>query len=193
MDVNRLTPEEQEALSYLVNKANGGSTAPGIAPPVPEDRKFGEAPPPNPATVTRVIPPEEWVDKQINTLSAVGEANYRAGITRPKKNPIEAGIAAQPKYEAAMRDPATLKRRESSLRKTNMDEWAAMSEKVGAGRLVAGVTERRFKVERFVAGYQPKLAAHLRTVDAMPDVTDADRERRMVENLRGLKKIKGTV
>lgn len=193
MDVNNLTPDEQQALSYLVNKANGGESSRGVAPPVPEDRKFGEAPPPNPATVTRVIPPEEWVSKQINTMSAVGETNYRAGITRPKKNPIEAGIAAQDKYEAKMRDPNVLKRRVEKLRKTNMDEWAAMAERVGAGRLVSGVVERRFKVERFVGGYQPKLMGHLRSIDAMPDVTDADRERRMIENLKGLKKLKGTV
>lgn len=191
MDLSKLTPAEQALLASLVDKATAEERAPGYPPPVPEDRAFGEAPPPNPATIQRVPSPEEWVSKQIRTLEAVGEQNYRAGITRPRKNPIQAGIEAQGKYEAKMRDPAVLARRKTALEKTNMDEWAAMAERIGAGRLVAGVTERRYKVERFVAAYVPKLATHLREIDALPAITDADRERRMLENLRGLKKLKG--
>jgi hypothetical protein len=162
----------------------------GHAPDV-RDRQWGESPPPNPATVTRLIPASEWLAKQIGNLQAVGETNYRSGITRPKKDPIAAGIAAQPAYEAAMRDPATLKRREAGLRRTNMEEWVSMSERIGAARLVQGVVERQYKVERFLQGYVPKLLAHLARIDALPNVTDADRERRMVVNLQGLRGLKG--
>lgn len=170
--------------------AENEQRGPGYPPEV-TDRKFGEAPPPNPATVQRLKTPEQWVGKQIDNLQAVGETNYRKGITTPKKDPIKAGIDAQGKYEAEMRKPEVLARRAKELAKTNMDEWASMAERLGAGRLVTGVTERRYKVERFVGKYQPALLGHLRTLDAMPDVTDADRERRMLDNLRGLKKLKG--
>jgi len=90
-----------------------------------------------------------------------------------------------------MKKEEVLKRREEALRATNMDEWAAMAEILGADKLVDGVEKRRYKVERFVEKYQPALKAHLDVIDAMPDVTDADREKRMIENLRGLKKLKG--
>ena len=163
---------------------------PGTPPPA-GNRRFGEAPPPNPPTVQRLPTAAQWVAKQIGNLTAVGATNYAAGITRPKKDPIQAGIAAQAKYEAEMRKPEVLKRRETQLRKTNMDEWAAMAERLGTNRLVEGVTQRQYKVERFVGNYQPKLESHLRTIDALPDVTDGDRERRMIENLRGLKGLKG--
>ena len=163
---------------------------PGVPPPE-GDRRFGEAPPPNPPTVQRLPTANQWVAKQVGNLSAVGQTNYAAGITRPKKDPIAAGIAAQGKYEAAMRKPEVLARRAEQLKKTNMDEWASMAERLGAGRLVEGVTQRQYKIERFVGNYVPKLEAHLRVVDALPDVTDADRERRMLENLKGLKKLKG--
>ena len=152
---------------------------------------WGECPPPNPATVTRLIPAAEWEAKQIGNLQAVGETNYRAGITRPKKDPIAAGIAAQGAYESAMRDPNVLARRVSGLKRTNMEEWASMSERLGAARLVTGVVERRYKVQRFLTGYVPKLLTHLSRIDALPNVTDADRERRMVENLKGLRALKG--
>lgn len=193
MDLSRLSPDEQQQLVGLVEKANG-DPPPGTPPPYDESqRAFGECPPPNPATVTRLIGATEWVDKQITTIQAVGESHYREGITRPKKDPIQAGIAAQGAYEAAMRDPAVLKRREAALKQTNMDEWVSMAERVGAGRLVTGVVERRYKVERAIGNLQPKLAALLSRIDALPNVTDADRERRMVENLRGLRALKGTV
>jgi len=35
------------------------------------------------------------------------------------------------------------------------------------------------------------LVSHLASVDALADVTDSDREQRMLENLRGLKALKG--
>jgi hypothetical protein len=187
-----LTEEELAIINDRRSHATPSNPEARGYPPPDEDRQFGEAPRPNPATVTRLIPATEWVSKQVGNLQAVGETNYRAGITRPKKDPIQAGIAAQPAYEAAMRDPATLKRRESGLRRTNMDEWSSMSERVGARRLVEGVVERRYKVERFVGSFQPKLAAHLQHIDALPAVTDADRERKMVENLKGLRALKGT-
>jgi len=90
-----------------------------------------------------------------------------------------------------MRDQNVLKRREAGLRRTNMEEWGLQCETIGASRLVEGVTSRRPKVERAVAALHSKLSTHLRAIDAMPNVTPADRERRMVENLRGLRAMKG--
>lgn len=191
IDMNLLSTEERDQLDRLLNKANAPAHQPGVAPPTPADRPWGVAPPPNPPTITRITSPANWVEKQISTLSAVGEQNYRLGITQPKKDPIKAGIASQAKYAAQMAKPEVIARRAEGLGKTNMDEWASMSERIGAGRLVQGVTERRYKVERFVGRFQPLLASHVARLDAMPDVTDSDRERRMVENVRGLKALKG--
>lgn len=188
-----VTPEE---LTEIQARRTSDPTPGTRGQPMPYDeshREWGVAPPPNPPTVTRLVAPADWVAKQIRNLSAVGEQNYREGITRPKRDPIQAGIAAQGAYEAKMRDPAVLKRREAGLRRTNSDEWASMAERIGASRLVSGVTERVFKVERAVTALHGKLSQHLQRIDAMPNVTDADRERRMVENLRGLRSIKGTV
>ena len=51
----------------------------------------------------------------------------------------------------------------------------------------------RSKVEQKVQAYHQQLTGHLQRIDAMPDVTDADRERRMVENLKGLRAMKGRI
>jgi len=143
------------------------------------------------ARVVRILPPEEWKKRQLETLRSVGRANYAQGISMPKKDPIEAGIAAQDRYEEQMRKDEVLKRREAALRATNMADWFAYASTLGAERLVDGVVKREKKVDRFIRGWQPVLSDHVATIDALPDVTDADRENRMLENLRGLKAKKG--
>ncbi|MBW2559542.1 MAG: hypothetical protein JRE40_01680 [Deltaproteobacteria bacterium] len=143
------------------------------------------------AAVKRLLSPEEWKKRQIDTLKSVGEANYKVGIASPKRDPIEAGIAAQDRYEAQMKKDEVLKRREEALKKTSMAEWYKYASELGAARLVDGVTKREAKVGDFVRAFQPLLLDHVNKIDALPDVTDSDRENRMVENLRGLKALKG--
>lgn len=143
------------------------------------------------ATVTRVISPTAWKDRQINTLKAVGESNYKVGISKPRKDPIEAGIAAEEKYAANTKRAIDEGRRAAALGKTSMAEWYKYSSDLGAGRLVEGVVKREAKVTKFVTTFQPMLVSHLASVDALADVTDSDREQRMLENLRGLKALKG--
>lgn len=190
-NIENLEAQEQIELQRLMEKLENGKPNPESPPAEPTDRAFGEAPTPNPATITRVLDPKDWVDKQIDTMIAVGRDNYLRGIKHPKKDPIKAGIAAQGKYEAKMKDPKVLARRKSGLQKTNVDEWVLMAETLGADKIVDGVVKRRFKIERWVAKYQPLLKAHLAAIDAMPDVTEADREAKMLANKRGLQKLKG--
>ncbi len=141
--------------------------------------------------VSRLLPPDEWRKRQIGNLKAVGEQNYRQGIERPKKDPIEAGIAAEDKWAARIKEAIEEKRRAKALQATNMQEWAAFAEQIGASRLVEGVTKREVKVDRFVKGWQPLLLDLVQKIDQMPAVTDSDMEQRMLENLRGLKALKG--
>lgn len=192
LNIDQLTPQERDVIIAM----RAGQAAAPAAPPGDEPaeggRRWGEYPPPNPATPTRLIPATDWVEKQITGVQSVGATNYAAGITRPKRDPIKAGIDAQPAYEAAMRDANVLKRRVAGLQKTSMDVWALQCETLGAQRLVDGVVSRRPKIEARVSELHRKLTAHLARIDAMPNVTPADRERRMVENLRGLRAFRGS-
>ena len=143
------------------------------------------------ATVTRVLSPEAWKERQISTLKAVGEANYKVGIAKPRKDPIAAGIAAEAKYAAETKKAIEAGSRKAALEKTSMAEWYKYTSDIGAGRLVDGVVKRVAKVDKFIKTFQPMLVSHLASVDALADVTDSDREQRMLENLRGLKALKG--
>jgi len=140
--------------------------------------------------VKRILDPETWKKRQLETLKAVGEANYSVGITFPKHDPIKKGIEKEKKYAQAMKKVIEEQRRKKGLEFTDISEWYAYSDKF-KGRLVEGVVIRENEVAKFVDGYNPILLDHLKKIDPMPDVTDREREEKMLENLRGLKAIKG--
>ena len=143
------------------------------------------------AVVKRLLSPTEWADRQVETLRAVGRKNYEVGIAGPKDDPIAAGIRAQPRYVEQMSKAEVLERRKTALEKTSMAEWYKYSKEIGAENLVKGVEKRKAKVTAFTTAFQPMLADHLSKIDALPEVTDSDRETKMLENLRGLKALKG--
>jgi len=191
MGLENLTPEEAQELARLMDKVEGTSN--------PEDdareqkREWGKPPKPNPATVQRLLPPTEWVEKQLSTLSAVGRENYLRGCRFPRKDPIKEGAsdAAQKKYEAKMKDPKILKLRQQKLKKRTIEDWISMVEELGADKLVDGVVKRRHKIERFVGNWHRLLTEHLKTIDDMPTTTREQREAKMIANKRGLEELKG--
>lgn len=143
------------------------------------------------SSVTRILSPDQWKKRQIETLKSVGEANYKVGIASPRKDPIQAGIDAQDRYAAQMKKDEVLARRKTGLEKTDMASWFKYSSELGAGRLVEGVVKREAKVDDFIRTWHPLLSAHVGKIDALDNISDSDRETRMIENLRGLKALKG--
>lgn len=145
----------------------------------------------NTATVKRVLSPDDWAKRQIDNLKAVGRSSYLTGIASPKADPIERGIATEGKYAAETRKAIEAGARKAALQKTNMAEWYKYSHDIGADKIVDGVVKREAKVKGFVGAWQPMLTSHLAKIDALAEETDAERESRMLENLRGLKALKG--
>lgn len=143
------------------------------------------------AVVTPILKPEEWRSRQIGNLKAVGETNFRVGIAAPRADPIERGIATEEKYAAEIKKAIDEKRRQKALKATNIDEWYSYSVAIGAPRLVEGVAKREVEVKQFIDTFQPMLLAHTEEIRKMPEVTDAEREQRMLTNVRGLKGLKG--
>lgn len=144
------------------------------------------------SSVKRVISPTEWVDRQIDTLKQVGKKNYLIGIASPKADPIERGIATEGKFKEAMTKALENESRKKGLQKTDMAEWYLYAKELGAEKLVAGVEKRKPKITKFVSAWHPTLVSHLGKIDALDETTDSDRENKMLENLRGLKALKGS-
>jgi len=145
------------------------------------------------ATVQRVLPPDQWRKKQLETLRRVGRPNYLTGIAFPAKDPIEAGKsdAAEARYAAMMRIVLEEKRRVKGLEPVTMDEWYRYARDIGADILVDAVTKREAKVARFVNSWQPLLIDHLSKIDPMSVETLEDRINRAAANIRGLAALRG--
>jgi len=147
---------------------------------------------PERVVVQRLLPPDKWIDRQLGTLKAVGEKNYGVGIAAPKKDPIEAGIAAEDRYAAEVKLAIEEKRRAKALEATNIDEWFNYSTRIGKPRLVDGVVQREKEVHDFVKPWQPILLDHLAKIDPMTTVTLKNRIDKAVANMEGLAALRGT-
>jgi len=146
---------------------------------------------PTSATVTRILDPTTWRDRQIGNLKAVGDTNYKIGIAHPRADPIVAGINAEPAFADAMKKVVDGKLRAAGLKGTDIAEWYKFSSEIGAGRVVEGVTKRETKISKFLDKYQPLLKTHVDAMDKLPTGTDAERKDKMIKNLEGLKALHG--
>jgi len=142
-------------------------------------------------TVTRLIKPEKWIERQLGNLKAVGEPNYLVGISYPKKDPIAEGIAAEEIYAAEVKKAIDEKRRAKALATTNIEEWFGYTKEIGAPRLVEGVTKREKEVRDFVNPWHTILSSHIAELDKMPKVTLRQRIDKAVKNIEGLVALKG--
>jgi len=145
---------------------------------------------PTRATVTRILSPDKWVERQIKNLKDVGERNYRVGLAFPKKDPIAAGIEAEAVWAAQVKIAIEEERRRKALEATNMDEWYAYSQAF-AGRLVDGVVTREKEVHDFVKPWHSILEGHLAEIDKLPSITLKGRSDKAVSNMEGLAALKG--
>lgn len=148
---------------------------------------------PTGVTVQRVLSPDDWKEKQLGNLKAVGRRNYLVGIGFPKASPIGAGKsdAAEAKFAAKMRIAIDNKTRQKAVGKSTDDEWFRYSKEIGADNLVGAVTKREAKVADFIGLWHPVLTGHLADIDKMAVTTLEERIEKAAENIRGLAALHG--
>ena len=146
------------------------------------------------ATVQRVLPPKEWREKQLDTLTKVGRKNYLLGIAYPKKDPIVEGKSdkSEARYAAETRAAIDEGRRKKALDPLTIDDWYPYARDIGADILVSGVTKREAKVAKFINPWQPMLVTHLGKIDPKPVETLEERIAKSADNIRGLAALRGT-
>jgi len=131
--------------------------------------------------------PERWIKKQIDRVT-VAEDEYKAGIDAVTEAPTIKAAEKKEKYLRRIQEAAD--HWEKRLRAIDLGSWKEMATKK-APRFTEGVRLAEHKIRSFVTKWQPILQEIQSAVNALPDLTDADREKRMIENLRRLKAAKG--
>jgi hypothetical protein len=143
----------------------------------------------NPITLgPRVIPPEEWATKQTERAAAAS-SDWEKNVMRPRKNPVEAAIAADGKRKDRLAEAEKMDKWRKKMAKVNLDEMYTTISNVGASGYAAGISARSHKVTRVAKELQPMVAALAASIDAMPQVTDVDREKRLLAARRGMLEI----
>jgi len=134
--------------------------------------------PGNPVT-KKVKSADRWATQQVKNAQDAAD-DWLDGVKNPSRNPIEAAIAAKDKWEDRLKQAIADKKYEKGLAKSSPAEIIDIATKVGSGAYSTGVGARENKIKRVVNELQPLVQSASDTIQAMPDKTDADREKRLL-------------
>lgn len=138
----------------------------------------------NPVTLgSRVISPEDWAKKQ-QTRAIAAADDWLNGVLHPTSIPSEAAIKANAKRKDKLATAEKEERWLKAMKKVNPDEMYEIIKAVGSAGYKTGIETRKVKIDRVVKEMQPLVASVAATIDAMPDATDADREKRLIAGRR---------
>ena len=135
--------------------------------------------------------PGKISEKQIRRATGATD-DYREGVKNPEKDPIKAALDKNDKRVAAIQDSIAKKTWEKTMGSLSMSDWQEPAMTKGADRYAGGVDAAKDKIDSFWNAWTPKLEAIQNEINNMPDKTEADRERKMIENMKKLKAAKGT-
>jgi hypothetical protein len=91
------------------------------------------------------------------------------------------------RWKVSMQDAIAKDLFGKAVDKLTDDEIINAAKAVGGSTWEQGLTSRQDKLQRAWEILLPKLKAHTDRINAMPNATDGDREKRMTENLRGMR------
>lgn len=145
----------------------------------------------NPITLGRRIPsPEEMADLLVKGTSDNAE-KWLKRTTNPKKNFKEEALKPQAveRYKESMRKVIAEDRHKGGMELVNESEAMDVIKAGGSSVYSAGVARRKAKILRVSKELDTDRLALASTIDALDKATDADREKKMLENKRGLQAI----
>jgi hypothetical protein len=124
----------------------------------------------------------------VEGVNAAG-SRWVEGIKNPRRDPQQAALKATARYKEQTLKAINEGRYEQGVAAYSVDQMIATVDALGANVYTQGVATRVHKIEAAQGVLLPLMARHLATIDAMPAVTDADREARMLANMRGMKQV----
>ena len=138
--------------------------------------------------VRRIASAAEIAAKMLERSATAGAA-WEAGTQNPSASPTEQMKKAGPKWVAGVQNAITKKLWDKAVAKLTDEEIFTAARNVGGAAWQSGISTRADKIRRAYELLQPKLEAHLRKIDGMADTTPAEREAKMLANLRGMREI----
>lgn len=145
----------------------------------------------NPISLGPRLPsPETWAKEQIEGAATKAD-KWLKNTTHPRKNFKEEALRpeAQERYKNSMRKVIEEDRHAGGMALVDESETMAIIAARGSGAYSSGVRDREAKITRRVKELHPLRLALCAHIDDMDTSTDAAREKKMIENKRGLQAI----
>jgi hypothetical protein len=133
--------------------------------------------------------PQAAADKYKRKV-AQAAPDWVKGMLAPKASFKTAAMAASGKWASGVQDAVQNDRFRKGMGKVDEAEAIRVATSDNGAAYVAGAAKRQDKVVRVFATLMPALGAISQQIRQMPQDTPADREQRMVENLRRMRALK---
>jgi hypothetical protein len=134
----------------------------------------------NPVTLgPAVLSGKDWAAKQIKRAVAASD-DWLAGVLKPRKLPNEAAIAANAKRIDRLAESEKQGKWLKAMQNVDIDQVYEIIKKLGSGVYKTGIEARDMKIAAVYDELQPLVASMKATIDAMPQATDSDREKRLI-------------
>jgi len=145
--------------------------------------------PNNPMTVgERVISEQDWADTQIANSTAAGD-RWHKRVLRPKRNPVEAAIAANGKRKQRLEQSEREGRWLASMKRVDTTAMAHTIEAAGPSVYTQGIRIREEKIRNSVKENRAMVLALTEELDKLPTDTPEQREAKMIAAKRGMEQI----
>jgi hypothetical protein len=138
-----------------------------------------------------MITPEKAAAKLIRNAGNAGQ-DWLDGVTNPARDPVQAALKAKEKYKNNLKMSLDKDTWAKKMAKVSSADIIAIAMKIGPAGYTNGIAAREGKILAAMQRIIPKIAAVQASVLAMPDATEVDRDKRMLENVKQMRAIKGT-
>jgi len=110
-------------------------------------------------------------------------------VMNPRKDPIAAAKAANARWKLRVQEAISNDSFSKGLDGVDIDMMYQMIQAAGEQSFVQGIAIRAPKIAAAIAKLQPLVLAMKKALDAMPCVTDTEREAKMIAAKRGMQAI----
>lgn len=147
----------------------------------------------NPITLAPRIPEVEDLTEKMVTNAVASAQHWKDRVLKPRKDPLAEARKAAPKWKAKMEEAIRNDAFAKGLENVDEEVMFEVIRNTDPSDFARAIEKRRPKIKAKLAKLRPLMLAHCAVIDAMPTVTDADREAKVIANLRGMKKIKAAM
>jgi len=141
----------------------------------------------NPAQKT-IKSADKWATEQIDGAKNNAE-KWKTNIATPSRDPIKSAIDAEDKWKNNLTKAMNSGKWERNLGKKTLADITATVNALGSTVFSQGVAARETKIRSKVGELQPKIQAVSNAIQALPNATEGDRDNRVLQNVKLMRKI----